>query len=82
MEYGKWNYREISNLSEEEVKDFYKYCEKLARLESRDGDNNNSQGIVTIVDWDGFALKNFASREGEICIFQRVFSAIFSVQFN
>lgn len=37
MEFGKWNYREISSLSKDEVVVFQKYYEKMARHVVQDG---------------------------------------------
>ena len=65
IEYGAWNYRKISNLTTEELITFNKYYEKLTRYVIRDGHSNNEQGVVLICNYDGFALKHFASSEGK-----------------
>ena len=47
------------------MKEFYKYFEQFARRVARDQGANGTEGIVDIVDWDGFALSHFASSRGE-----------------
>ena len=61
VEYGKWNPREFTQLSKEKVQELLKFYEQFVRRGERDGSLNNNQGVVVIVDYDGFGLKHYAS---------------------
>ena len=63
MELGKWDMRELARLSDE-LENYDKYIERNLRLMSRNAAGNNNQGIVTIADFDGFTMRNFASSKG------------------
>ena len=62
IEFGKWDYREWAQKPEEKLKEFWKHFEKHIQLQSKDG---GEDGVVEIVDWEGFSLSHHASRDGE-----------------
>ena len=64
MEFGKWNYRDLAHKPPEFIDEFWKYYEQLARRQERDAAMNKDQGVVLILDWDGFSLTNYASQQG------------------
>ena len=64
MEFGKWDYRGLADLPQDELDDFHKYYHQFVRRVSREAAANNDQGVVFICDWDGFALRNYASSKG------------------
>ena len=64
MEYGKWNPRELAKLSEEKREELMKYYEQYVRRVERDASLNNDQGIVLLIDFDGFGLVQYASDSG------------------
>ena len=64
MEFGKHNFRELAEYSEEKKAEFWKGWEQWTRVMEKDAALNNGQGIVLIVDCDGFSLAHYASSEG------------------
>ena len=48
----------------EKQDEFWKYYEQGSRLQEKDAAMNDNQGIVLILDFDGFTLKHFASKDG------------------
>ena len=64
VEYGKWNPRELAKLSEEKREEVMKYYEQYVRRVERDASLNNDQGIVLLIDFDGFGLVQYASDSG------------------
>ena len=61
-EFGKWDYREWAHKPAEKVAEFGKYFEQFIRRMRKDA---GEEGIVLIVDWDGFSLSHHASKDGE-----------------
>ena len=51
---------------EEKVKEFWIYFEQIVRRHKRDA---GTTGVVDIVDWDGFRLSSYASKDGKIVNF-------------
>lgn len=66
MEYGKWNLREFDQLSAEKEQEVLKYHEQHVRWAEKDSSLNNNQGIVLILDWDGFSLHHYSSVHGNL----------------
>ena len=46
------------------MQELWKYYEQFVRRAERDAALNNVQGVGFLVDWDGFALKSYASGLG------------------
>ena len=67
VEFGKCNTRMLSELPEEKSSEFWKMWEDWTRVMEKDAALNNRQGIVLIIDFDGFALAYYASPEGDPC---------------
>lgn len=65
MEFGKWNLRELGHVSEDELGNYDKYLEWNIRRMSKDASENINQGVVQLADFDGFAMRNFASSTGK-----------------
>ena len=65
IEFGKWDYRELAHHSEEKQAEFWKYFEQMVRRQQKGAEMNNGQGMVEIVDWEGFELNHHASPKGE-----------------
>ena len=65
LEFGKWDYRKISSLSHEDVVNFHRHAEKLARSMIKAGQDHG--GSVLIADMDNFSLSSYASHECKIC---------------
>jgi len=61
MEYGKWNFRELTHQPGDVKKNFWKYYEQFVRRIRRDGEMNDKKGIALIIDWDEFHLDHFNS---------------------
>lgn len=66
MDFGKWNYRDLAHKSDEKIEEFWKFYEQYILRIERDAAVNNHQGVVFILDWDGFSLGNYASARGKI----------------
>ena len=62
IEFGNWDYREWAQKPEEKLNEFWKHFEQHIRRQSKDG---GEDGVVEIVDWEGFSLSHHASRDGE-----------------
>ena len=65
-EFGKFNFRAMAAMPEEWKAEVWKGWEQWTRLMERDSALNNGEGIVIIVDFDGFSLANYASPEGHL----------------
>ena len=57
-DFGKWNYREWPA---ERIEEFWKYFDQMVRFHERDAKLSGGQGVVSIVDFDGFELNHHAS---------------------
>ena len=66
-ETGKWDYRKLSSLSEEDLLIFQKYAEKVTRSITKAGQMHG--GTAVIYDMDGFTLKNYASRDCKMIVY-------------
>ena len=64
VEFGKFNFRELAKLPQEKIAELWKAWEQWTRVMEKDAALNNGQGIVLIVDGDGFSLAHYASSEG------------------
>ena len=65
VEFGKWDYRQWARKPEEKLVEFWKFFEQFVRRQEKDAKANNGQGMVQLVDWDGFALSHHSSPHGE-----------------
>lgn len=63
-EFGRVNANKLGAMPKEKVEEFWKDYERWTRREEVDAALNNNQGIVLILDFDGFALKSYASSNG------------------
>ena len=63
IDFGKWDYRQWAEQTEEKVAEFWKYFEQFVRREEKDAAKYD--GMVEIVDFDGFTLSHHASPKGE-----------------
>ena len=68
VEFGKYNFRAFGKSPEEEFAELSKSWEQWTRVMEKDAALNNGQGIVLIVDFDGFSLAHFASQTGDVSI--------------
>ena len=66
IEAGVLDERKWATGSKEKQEEFWKAYEYWTRREEKDATFNNNQGIVLILDLDGFALKNSASPAGSL----------------
>lgn len=66
VEFGRHNFRAFAKMSQERVTEGWKAWEQWIRFMEKDGALNNGQGIVIIVDFDGFTLASYASQEGHL----------------
>ena len=80
VEFGKWNYHKWAEQSAEKVEEFWIYHEQIVRRQEKDAALNGGQGIVQIIDWDGFSLSNHASKNGNIASASN--RAVVKVQFK
>ena len=67
-DFGKWNYREWAQKPKEKQDEFWKFFEQYVKRHERDAALNNEQGIVIIIDWEGFALGQYASNNGKASV--------------
>ena len=65
FEFGKWDFRQWADQTEEKVEEFWKYFEQLVRRQRKDAGMNNGAGVVQVTDWEGFTLSRHASPKGE-----------------
>ena len=63
-EFGKENFRELARMPEEKRAEVWKAYEQWTRWMEKDAALNNGQGVVLIIDFDGFSLANYGSSEG------------------
>ena len=75
LEFGTFDLRKWASKPEGEQDEFWKAYEQFLRFQEKDASLNNGQGIVFIIDFDGFGLKNHASANGELA-FQTISSLI------
>ena len=68
VEFGKWDYRSLVQMSPKKIEEFWMYFEQCARRAERDSASSNNEGTVFILDWDGFNLKSYASARGRMNI--------------
>ena len=54
-----------AQLPEDQEKEFWKLYEQINRWVERDAALCNGQGVVHLLDWDGFSLKNYGSVGGK-----------------
>ena len=63
VDFGKWDYRDLAEKPKERLTEFWTfYYEQFVRRQKKDA---GEEGMVEIVDWDGFRLSNHASKDGE-----------------
>ena len=60
---GNLDGRKWAAETKEKQYEFWKYYEQGSRIQENDAAINNNQGIVLILDFDGYTLKHFASDE-------------------
>lgn len=65
IDFGKWDYREWAHKPDEKLEEFWKYFEQFIRRQEKDAAVNDGEGMVEIVDWDGFSLSHHASPKGD-----------------
>ena len=65
LEWGKWNFRVLGNLPKDELESYNRYEEKLIRQALKDEAADNGEGVIIIIDWDGFSFTHFASAHGQ-----------------
>ena len=66
VEFGKHNFRRLATQPKEKVDELWKSWEQWTRVMEKDAALNNGQGIVLILDFDGFSLAHYASQEGNL----------------
>ena len=59
LEFGKWSYRALGQLSEERRAEFWKYFAQLLLRTQRDATMCNEQGVIYIDDMDTFRLEHY-----------------------
>ena len=64
VEVGRLNVREWADKPKEKLDEFWKAYEWWSRRQEKDAAINNDQGIVIILDYDGYSLKKYASSHG------------------
>ena len=70
-EFRIFDYRAFTVKPEEKVEEFWKYFEKWLRSIDKDSSLNEGQGVVLIVDFNGYALKHVASPAGYYFLFNK-----------
>lgn len=65
-EFGKWNYRELAKLPQEEQDAFHKHLEFYDRSMSKDAAANQDHATALIMDFDGFEMGHFATSKGNL----------------
>ena len=65
LEFGKWSYRALGQLSEERREEFWSYFAQLVLRTGRDAKVCNDQGVVYVDDFEGFSLQHYASKTGK-----------------
>ena len=68
VQFGKWDFRGWAQKPEEKVEEFWKYFEQYVKRHEKDGERNGGEGVVDIVDWDGFSLSHHASKKGDFIV--------------
>ena len=64
LEIGVLDLRTWTSSSKEKADVFWKAYEWWTRVEEKDAELNNNQGIVFILDFKGYTLRSMASPEG------------------
>ena len=64
VDFGKENFRALSTMPSETQEEVWKSWEQWTRFLERDAASNYGQGVVVIIDFDGFTLANYAFRPG------------------
>ena len=73
--YGRFNYKKLLDEgTEEDRADLEKYFDYVdAKVACDSAANNGGDGVVTIIDWEGFSLGNYNSPEGKHHLFSILF---------
>ena len=66
LEFGKWSYRTLGQMSEEMKAEYWKYFAQLVHRTQRDATVCNEQGVIYIEDMDTFRLEHYASKAGSL----------------
>ena len=65
LDFGKWDFRNWAQQSEENIERFLEYFEQGLRRFEKDAGTKNGTGVAEIIDFDGFSLSHHASQSGE-----------------
>ena len=71
LEFGNFDFRKWAAKPQEKQDEFWKAYEQRICFQEKDAALNNDQGIVYIVDFDGYNLAHYASEGGNLILNSR-----------
>lgn len=65
LEFGNFDLRKWAAKPKDKIEEFWRAYEQWLRFQEKDASLNSNQGMVILMDFDGFTLAHFASQQGK-----------------